>query len=69
MMFFLFALTSDGQGFSFAAVFDGHAGLSSVKFLRFVKTTIYCHQSLLRKIKSNCVEFKPQYLKKSKQKK
>lgn len=28
---------SDGlNGFSFAAVFDGHAGFSSVKFLRFV---------------------------------
>lgn len=28
---------SDGlDGFSFAAVFDGHAGFSSVKFLRWV---------------------------------
>lgn len=26
----------DPDGFSFAAVFDGHAGYSSVKFLRFL---------------------------------
>lgn len=32
---------SDGLGgFSFAAVFDGHGGLSSVKFLRFVQMEI-----------------------------
>lgn len=30
-------IQSDGlDGFSYAAVFDGHAGFSSVKFLRFV---------------------------------
>lgn len=31
-------IRSDGlEGFSFAAIFDGHAGFSSVKFLRFDK--------------------------------
>lgn len=35
--------SEDLDGFSYAAVFDGHAGFSSVKFLRFVNraTTAY----------------------------
>lgn len=36
----------DLHGFSFAAVFDGHAGFSSVKFLRFVNL-IFSYFNLL----------------------
>lgn len=32
--------SDDLDGFTYAAVFDGHAGFSSVKFLRYVKTRI-----------------------------
>lgn len=37
----------DLDGFSFAAVFDGHAGFSSVKFLRFVNMVMDTYLGLV----------------------